>query len=662
MHPPCPGVSGTFLSPWGWLPAPVWAARRWPNAREATAIPRIAPIIRRAWAKRRDISGHRRVVAIRHRLSRDAWIAGRFGRLASTLNQSSYQTSNMSIANTFSRPAKFDVEVFGDTGLHLGHANLEVGGKSGASLAFRLTTSSPALEDDLTFDRLFARSSDGQAFTLFHCRFHSYRAYIGQVVEGETTDAFTEVSVRFTNLTEWFLSGQWVRGDAGDSLAWEGRPDAIDVEVETPHGALRVRSTVETSMRHSGDDTVITDQVWLSVGAEIPFSIADARERCRDLSIFLTILLAQPVDILEVKVGSATGQQRHAWVQYFEPHPSDGERRGWPRFLMRRPLVDGQWKRLLDNYHQSIFRAISWTRMAGMLRYQGFWDFRFFGYVALLDGVVKLKAGDAGTEVIGPPREAVHALRKTLATMAEPLSRGQKAEVVALIRKAFTREVESFGGRYRQAVAASDQGVIGAINITPQEFKVIKETRDAIAHGDNMALSPQASGDMQMLTNKVALMLTYWAWEDFGLTATDFLDCLHQTQNPMVMGADIDRVALDRARRHAEFHMFTESAFDRLPVSKGQVLHQCFTQVPGEGIEYSESFSAVLKTLMRQGKLAPEQLAEAIGVLPDKVRISGPAYIECRSRVVELVWVYIIEMGENDASSRGLREETNESP
>lgn len=568
----------------------------------------------------------------------------------------------MSIAYTFSTPAEFDVEVFGDTGTSLGQAKLEVGGRSGASLAFRWTTVSPVLEDDLTLDRLVARTAEGQAFTLFHCQYHSYRAYIGQVVEGETTDAFTEVGVRFTNLTEWFLSGQRVRGEAGDTLKWEGRPEAIDVEVETPHGALWVRSTVETSMRQSGDDTVITDQLWLSVGAETPFSIADARERCRDLSIFLTILLARPVDILEVTVAVATGQHRHAWVQYFEPHTGDGGRRGWPRFLMRWPIVDGQWKRLLENYYRSVFRAVSWTRVAGMLRYEGFWDFRFFGYVALLDGVVKLKAGNAGTEVIGPPRDAVHALRGTLPAMAEPLSRGQKAEIIALVRKAFTREVESFGGRYRQAVGASDQGVIDAINITSQEFKVIKETRDAIAHGDDMALSPQAYADMQTLTNKVALLLTYWAWEDFGLTAADFLDCLHQTHSPMVMGANIDRVAVDRARGHAEFHVFTESAFDRLPVSKGQVLHQCFTQVPGEGIEYSERFSAVLKTLVRQGRLAPEQLAEAIGVVPDKVRISGPAYIECGPRVVELVWVYIIETGENDLSLRGLSEKATGVP
>ncbi|UPG92685.1 hypothetical protein [Luteibacter aegosomatissinici] len=547
----------------------------------------------------------------------------------------------MSIANTFSVPAEFDVDVYGDSGALLGNARLRVGGPSGTSLTFRRTAAFHELDDGTPFDRLLAKTVEGQVFTLFHCQYHSYRVYIAQVIGGETTDAFTEVSVRFTRLTEWFLSGQRIRGEPGEALAWEGRPDDVNVEVNTPYGMLEVRITVETSLRPSGDDTVVTDQVWVSVGAATPFRIADARERCRELSIFLTILLGQPVDILEMTVGSGIARH-HAWVQYFKPETEDGDGRGWSRFLMRRAFVDGRWKVLLENYYQSAFRMISWTRVAGMLRYDGFWEFRFFGYVSVLDGVVKLKAGDVATEVIGPSKAAIHALRGVLATMTEPLSPVQAEEVISRVRQAFTRESVSFGGCYRRAVDATDQGVVDAINITHGEFKVIKETRDAIAHGDNMALSEKAFDDIPRLTNKVALLLSYWAMQDFGITAGEFLDCLHQTHNPLAMGACVDRVALDRARDHAEFHVFTDSAFDALPASRGLLLHVCFTQRPGEGIEYSDAYSAIVKTLMKQGKLAPADLAEAIGFSPDRVKMSGPAYIECGKRVVELVWVYIV--------------------
>jgi hypothetical protein len=128
-----------------------------------------------------------------------------------------------------------------------------------------------------------------------------------------------------------------------------------------------------------------------------------------------------------------------------------------------------------------------------------------------------------------------------------------------------------------------------------------------------------------------------------GLSADDFLRSLSQTHNSAVLGADIDRVRLDRILGLSDFFSVSEQRFDEIASIKGVRVQACFTRDQNGELEYSEKYTSMLKDWMASRTSGAMEPKEIFGIESSKVKCSGTAYLECGDKRLDLVHAYVID-------------------
>ncbi|MGA7436763.1 MAG: hypothetical protein WBW32_01400 [Luteibacter sp.] len=535
-------------------------------------------------------------------------------------------------------------------GVHVSHAELgDIGrgtlffGEKGLTyLSFGMLSFSGKLEDGIRYPRLIARTESGEAFTLFGCEANGLRVHIDYVVDGVVEDAFQAIRIRFTEVSDWFFVGQYLSGEVGASLTWERRPQPIEVKVQADGSALSITTAIVSSRERSGEDLVINEHVCFVVEKDGGFfDVQESRERCRELSILMTLLIAQPVDINSVGLVGDNGGLHHVYFPYYEKRVETNSR-SWPRFLIQKASIQGRWQTIFENFYRSDFRSVAWARMAGMLRYDSFWEYKVLGYVSLLDGVVKKKAESQKKEMVAPAERHLVMLEEKMRKMSAPLSGEQRDQVVGMVRDVFTRAKKSFAECFNYAISTSDNNVMSVINLSSEDLTLIKDFRNDIAHGDEMHTPPTRHGRVSRVENKVVLLLTYWALTELGLTAGDFLWALARSHNPAVLGADIDEVRMERVLGTAAFYKVPKQRFDEISAmsSKSQL---CFARDGLGEISYSQVYTLMFDEWVKKSGGGIIDPKEVFGIEPTRVKCFSKAYMECGDERLALFHVYVLE-------------------
>lgn len=544
----------------------------------------------------------------------------------------------------FSRSYEYHVAVSDDEFGEIGRAKLTFGGEIWPSLSFERPFSVSALTDGLKRSRLIARTDAGESFTLFECELRVLYAHVGLVVVGEVADHFKTISIRYTNVSEWFLANQYLKGDVGESLSWENKPDPIDVYIKTDEERFTLRTDIFSSYDRSGEDHLINQHiVFHCERKDGVYVVNDVRRKCLELSSVISVLIAHPIDIVSIGLIDDSNDVHYAYFPHFKRAVRDKKNGFWTSCFIWRPMLDGRWQTIFENYYKSEFRKVAWARLAGMQRYDSFWEYKAFGYVSLLDGIVKKKAKGLMAKKRPPGIKRINALKVELERVTSTLTPEQVDDVVAVVSDAFSFDGRDFSWFYGQATTASDQRVMAVINISDADFSFIKKVRDAIAHGDEIDIAQDGLERVSTLVKKIILLLTYWAFIDFGLTADDFLDCMYRSHNSTKLGAAIDQVYLDRILGKAEFYTTSEERFKKIEAIRGVLSLSCFTKDEGGEVDYSEKYTRMLKdwmSLKRGGVMKP---LEIFGVEDDRVKCSGTAYIECGEKRLALYHIYVID-------------------
>ncbi|UPG84519.1 hypothetical protein L2Y94_14385 [Luteibacter aegosomatis] len=548
--------------------------------------------------------------------------------------------------DAFTERQELDVDVYLDDKV-VGSGRLVYGSDVTAVVSLRFPSISGELEEGVTYTRLLAKTRDGGDVSLFGCQFHGTYVYVDMLVEGDVAEAFWKICVWYSDVTEWFFVGQQIQGDVGESFTWVGRPEPIEVEVDIGGEALSVSSWVKSRRRHSGDDLVIEERVGFVIEKNAGcFSAKQAQEKCKEMAALLTLLIGHPVDIEGVGLAAEGSHALHdAYFHYFQRSPNKDRERSWPRFLIQKNMLDGRWKAVIENYHASSLRTVTWARMAGMLRYEGFWEYRLIGYISLLDGVVQKMGDGKSVPTSVAPVDRLAQLRKKLGELSEPLSHEQRNQLIKLVGQVYgggKMPKPTFTDLYRYACSVSDSGVVSVIDISDDDFRSITDMRNEIAHGDELSLPPGGYTRISRVVNKVALLLNYWMWCALGLRPDEILRAVSRTHNPVVLGADINRVALHRILMTAKFYSVTEERFDELSSIKGIGVHACFVLEEDGELQFSEQHTKMLKEWFSNGVGGLIKPEEIFGVSPGQVASFGTAYVECGARHIELIQPYVL--------------------
>ena len=266
------------------------------------------------------------------------------------------------------------------------------------------------------------------------------------------------------------------------------------------------------------------------------------------------------------------------------------------------------------------------------------------GYVSVLDKYVSQFSEDESA----PKRLSAKGMRKLgngLKKLAGPLSDVQQKEVLELVERSFSGKRDlDFGEEYEFTTGKSDSDIIQIINISNDDFEHIKKVRDKIAHGDAITTITNDLTRESGIVDKITLLLTYWAYMDFGLTKDDFLKCLNHNHNRLSLNPNLDRAHFEKVTKISGFYDVSKKEFERISKVKKNKVAFFFT-LGGKGTvsfskDYTGAHEAYLKA--REGKSGLLKIEDAIGVSQDRIKYWPKAYFDCGDKRVSLHSCYFI--------------------
>ncbi|WP_334014616.1 hypothetical protein [Burkholderia orbicola] len=543
---------------------------------------------------------------------------------------------------------QFDVELHSDQIGRLGSGVLHFGGNQWASVNLSILNNAPELRTgDAKFDLVKATTSEGATFCLCNCQANGIALFADYVVEGDLSKAeFDLISVRYSDVSEWFLRWRRVDGSAGKSLTWERIPKDIDVTVRTDEEHFGLRSEYCASRSQQGEDLVLHEHVEFVFSAKTSqFSLVDIKAKAHELSCLLSILLTYPATIVSVMVSQGSDRFRRVHFPTFERPERDKEDRSfWVKWFIQQPALDGRWQSLFEHYYRSKYRKICWVRLAGMQRYDGFWEYKALGYVSLLDRYLAIRFdGEKSPNSQPPSSKKIDKFSRHLVNELPAMSVEQRAKIVEIASGAFASDNLDLEGKYRLAIAAMDADIRKIINLSDAEFSLIKKVRNRVAHGDDHGLKQDQYPIVVRTESKIALLLTYWAFLDFGLTTQDFIACLENTHSELKLAAMIDRVHLDRVTGTAEFFPVTREKLQMLRGIKQLGTLGCCIEDDNGDITFSEEFTQKYSDWLHDRTKPPgiQDPKQIFGVDKEQARFVGQGYFECGDErlAVHHIWV-----------------------
>lgn len=544
----------------------------------------------------------------------------------------------------------FNVELYHDQLGRLGSGVLSFGGNQWACV--NLLISDNALElrtDDAKFNLVKAVTNEGSTFCLCDCKANGIALYADYVIDGDLKEAAVDsISVRYSDVSEWFLHWRTVDGSVGKTLNWTRIPKDINVSVETDDEHFDLRSAYCSSHSQLGEELVLHEHVEFIFSAKASkFSLADVKAKTHELSCLLSILLAYPATIISVVVSQGSGRSYRIYFPTFErPERAKNDSSFWVRCFIQQPALDGRWQSIFDHYYQSKYRKVCWVRLSGMQRYEGFWEYKALGYVSLLDSYLNIRFDSASpSESLPPSSKKIRKFRQDLTKELPAILSDERDKIVEIANKAFASTKFNFESKYRLAIKETDADITKIINLSEDEFSLIKKVRNSVAHGDDHGLEQEQFPVVIRAESKIALLLTYWAFLDFGLTTEEFITCLEKTHSKLKLAAMIDEVHMDRVTQSAEFFSVTIEEFQLLQRAKGLRIHGCCIEDDLGNITFSEEYTKIYRDWIHDPTKTsnihdPERI---FGISKNRARLVNQGYFECEEDHFQVYYMWLIK-------------------
>lgn len=543
----------------------------------------------------------------------------------------------------FTKLHEFEVEVFDDELGTLGPGTLRFGPESWIHIDFGLSN----IPKGEAFRSLKAKTSANQYFTLFNCKRTHFSIGADYVVSGNVGENFKSFRIRYSDISEWYLPWQRLDGNVGEAVSWINRAKHLAATVKTEKESFALTSKSDTSITRSGEDHILHEHVLFCLEhLDGHFSPEEIRTKAMELSNLLSILIAYPLSIISIQVVCENGLTHSAFFSTFKRVERDASDSNFSHkcFIQQQSIHD-RWEAILNRYFNSEYRKVSWTRLAGMQRYEGFWEYMALGYVTLLDKYVDQRYRESGNhEKIPVPISAKKKtkLGEAIKDLSLPLDGNQRDSLMEIVSKVFAYQRDPwFSEKYRRAISESNQDMMKIIDISEEDFELIKEVRDRIAHGEALDLPDDNFGRISSIVHKIELLLTYWAFFDFGLTNDDFLHCLVNTSNPLRFRSQPNTTHINRLIKPENFFSVSKEMFDKFSGIKGIRLNACFTQNASGIIDYSEEHSTAYKKWQSSRVQGLFKHADIFGVEQERIKYVDPMYIECgdESLTLSIAWV-----------------------
>ncbi|KLU21962.1 hypothetical protein EOS_33000 [Caballeronia mineralivorans PML1(12)] len=546
---------------------------------------------------------------------------------------------------TFAEEHTYAVELRHDELGDLGNGKLTFGGGQQVSAQLSMLSPIPHSEDKYPLGVVRAIDDKGKHYALCGCVAYGLTIYADYLITGEVPDLqFDRVDIRYSDISEWFLQWCSINGTVGDTLTWERLPQHIDTDFVDAGRQFNLTTEYVGTLDHRGEDHILHEHVDFCIqptAGVITFD--EARGKAMQLACLFSILVGHPISILELYLRTTSQDFCGLYFPTFKPVPRDLSN---DRFLLscfiQKHFLDGQWQTILQNFFGSEHRKIRWTRLAGMQRYDDFWEYEALGYVTLLDSYVSHHMGHRKGAVVAPPSRKMRIMEATLEQLAPSLNKALVTSILAAVSRIFSsRPGQSFSQKYEATIAASDVDVIRIINISDEDFQLIKKVRNNVAHGNEIGLDDDELQQIHVVVRRIELLLTYWAFVDFGLSKIDFLKGLNNPFSRLRRLTNVNAKHLARVTKTAEFFQVSSQVFGALSSQKGIAAFACFLEGPNGEIEFSDHFMQMQRDWQKARRTGMFTADQIFGVSLDAVRHVNHMYIECGEETLEFHGTYV---------------------
>jgi hypothetical protein len=525
----------------------------------------------------------------------------------------------------------------------LGDGMLTFGPGKGTTLQFSLSTLQ--LSDRQAIDEVHAVTEDGQHFTLFDCQFEQLYLSCQYIVSSDTTNAFVHAELEVLDISPWFFEYQHMKGKPGTQIEWINTPDEISANVKLNGKDLTVKAYPHTNIEQINDGHFIKDSVLFSIESITHFSIKNLRGYITDLLALLSVLLGTPASIASVVVRSEKGSSGYALFPFYEREAQTGARKKSNiDYFIKKPIFEDNWQSIVQNFYASELRDPLWLRLSGMKRYNDFWEYKVLGYVTLWEAYVSSQTQSLGKKQTPNPTKAVKRFHEKLDNNALNLTNEQVQGVKDIADAVFLTREYTLQEKTEIVISQADTDIIKIINLSSDAFAKLRKIRDEIAHGDIITIPPDGHFLLSSRVEKLTLLLTYFAFTEFGLKKDDFLACLRMTWNRMVRGADLNEAHLDKVMGTAEFiTLSSKNLLVLKPLATGQTF-RCFYRDDKGEITYSqENTKAYLSKLHSNAIGTNPDYNELFNNYEKKIRYIPNLYFEDEQHNLHFTAVYLFE-------------------
>ena len=204
-------------------------------------------------------------------------------------------------------------------------------------------------------------------------------------------------------------------------------------------GDYSLAITPYTDLIATDDGNQIRNTAVISIeNTQFNLTVRNLRSNINDLCTLFSILLAQPVSIISVRVRNKIGRSFALYFTHYEKiEDNDNRLDSRMRYLFQRDLLEANWQTIAQSFFNSDLRDPSWLRLSSMKRYQDFWEYEVAAYVFILDSYVDAKTKSLPKKTKNSSTNKIEKLKARLQTSSSTFTQQQKDELIALTTEIF---------------------------------------------------------------------------------------------------------------------------------------------------------------------------------------------------------------------------------
>lgn len=404
-------------------------------------------------------------------------------------------------------------------------------------------------------------SHKNDVFLLHSCSIHSNCIYPKFIIKNNAHHSYSKIYISIPGLFTFFNGPNGFHAESG-RLSKEIKSEFLNAKFKHNKAEYKLTISHYFSISHNENDTTISEDSTICIEKNNDIlSLEEAQKLSIRMVNFFSLILGAGLSIKYVSLGG----ENTTYSPFYFPYRYSGTNNitYQAKALITHPLniTNDQWALIFNNYfsdeNSSEFEDV-WTRLVSMHSYNGYWEYKILGFASILD-IYSQQLVDSSTKVRIPPskmKEIKNDLISLLDEKAKLLELNNPIHKIILdslskhIKNFKNTITPNFQERYQYALKTIDNDLLEIINFTEQDFITIKKIRDAAAHGIPIEFTSDKEKDnspskINILLNKLALLLTCLAFKKLGITEKHFAQMISASHNNIKMNALLDELKLD---------------------------------------------------------------------------------------------------------------------